>query len=50
MYSELKTTDLNEVEMFVRQHSADLDEQQISLRKKDGLFLAECYRADEPAT
>lgn len=46
--AELKTSELTQVEQFLRQFADRLDSLQIAIRKKGNLFIAECFDAPEP--
>ena len=49
MSTEMKTSDINEVEQFVRQHAL-LKDQQISIRMKNDMYIVELFSANEPST
>ena len=49
-YSQLKTSDLDEVIAFMQRWTRVAEETHFSLRGGDGLYIAEIYDANEPAT
>ena len=49
-YSEIRTSELAQVELFLRQNAEKLESHQITIRRAGNLFIAECFSAQEPAT
>jgi hypothetical protein len=50
MYTEIKTSDIREIEKFVHEHADSLSDKQIAIKRKDGSFVAELFDANEPST
>jgi hypothetical protein len=49
-YSQLKTSDLDEIIAFMQRWMRVAEETHFSLRGGDGLYIAEIYDSNEPAT
>jgi hypothetical protein len=47
-YTEIKTSELAQVEAFLRQNADKLESHQIVVRRANNLFVAECFSAEEP--
>lgn len=47
MYTEIKTSEIAEIEKFVRDHAETLGENQIVIRKKDHSLVAELFDSNE---
>jgi hypothetical protein len=48
---ELKTMNASEIERFVREHLAELEDHEITIRRtSSGHYQAEFYDANEPVT
>lgn len=48
MYLELKTTEICELDQFIRHCTPLLKEHQLSIRKQDEMYVAELCSTEEP--
>jgi hypothetical protein len=49
VYSELKTSDFEKVQEFLRNGQKELGDKEISVSKAGDLFVAKLYATDEPS-
>jgi len=50
MYTEIKTSDKSEILKFVSDHAEDIQDKAIEIKGKGGLFVAQLFDINEPAT